>query len=247
MESGEPRLLDDLERPPERLLVFRREADDHVGGEVEVAQRPELRDVLLGGVAPPHRAKNGVVAGLQGHVEVTRRRGRLAERRDEVVREVIDLDRRESQALDAGQCAGLANEPRQRVTGLAIPEAAEVHAGQDDLAMTLGDATLDLAQHRIGTTTARRPANERDHAERAREGAAVLDLHEGASALEPGVGLDAAERADAGRDGDRHLLARQRNDRHVRCRAVEGSSEICATPGHVHAAVTLRRARDGLA
>src|SRR4029078_6508553 len=114
----------------------------------------------------------------------------------------------ESQALSAGQRTGLANEPRQHVTGLAIPEAAEVHAGQDDLPMTLGDATLDLDQHRIGTATARRPANERDHAERTGEGAAVLDLHEGASTLESGVGLNAAECADAGGDGDRHLLAR---------------------------------------
>ena len=158
---------------------------------------------------------------------------------------MIDLDRRESQALDTGHCAGLANEPRQRVTGLAIPEAAEVHAGQDDLAMTLGDATLDLAEHRIGTTTARRPANERDHAERARERAAVLDLHEGASALEPGVGLDAAEsRRRRQRRRSASSSLGQRNDRHVRCRAVEGSSEIRAAPGHVDAAMrSARRAR----
>ena len=102
-----------------------------------------------------------------------------------------------------GSRAGLADEPRQRVAGLAVAEAAEVDAGEDDLAVALRDAALDLAEHRVGAAAARRPADERDHAEGAREAAAVLDLHERARPVEPRVGLDAADRADVAGDGVR--------------------------------------------
>ena len=57
-----------------RLLVLAGKADDHVGGEVEVRERLELREELGRRVAPPHRAEHAVVPGLQRNVEMWPRR-----------------------------------------------------------------------------------------------------------------------------------------------------------------------------
>ena len=152
---AEPGTLDHRERALEGSLVLAREPDDDVGGEVEVGERLELREVLRRRVASPHRAQDAVVSRLQRDVEMARRRSRLAQRRDEVVAEVVHLDRREAQALDPGQRARLADESRQRVPRLAIAEAAEVDARKHDLAMALRDAALDLREHRAGAPAAR--------------------------------------------------------------------------------------------
>ena len=120
----EPRLDDDAQRVRERALVLGRKADDHVGREVEVVERLEAAQVRRGRVAASHRAQHAVVAGLQRHVQVARDRRRFAERRHEVVVDVVDLDRREPQALEARGLADLADEPRQRVAGLAVAKAA---------------------------------------------------------------------------------------------------------------------------
>ena len=84
--------------------------------------------------------------------------------------------------------------------------------GEHDLAVTLRDAPPDLVEHRVGDAAARRAADERDHAERARERAAVLDLDEGADAVEPVVRLDAADRTDVAGDGLGDLLAAPGDD-----------------------------------
>ena len=147
MDAREAGALDDVERARESVLVLAGEADDHVGGEVEVGERLELRDVLRRRVPPAHRAEDAVVSGLQRHVQMRRRDARLAQRGDEVVRQVVHLDRREPQALDPRQRARLADQSRQRVARLPIAEAAEVDTGEDDLAMALRDAALDLAEH----------------------------------------------------------------------------------------------------
>ena len=52
--------------------------------------------------------------------------------------------------------------------------------------MALLDARADLAEHGGGAAASRGAADERDHAEAARERAAVLDLDERAHAVEPG-------------------------------------------------------------
>ena len=91
------RLLDHPQRALERARVLGREADDDVGRQVEVAGKrraPQER----GRVVPArHRAQDAVVAGLEGHVQVPRDGRRLAERRDQRLGQVVDLDRRQSQ------------------------------------------------------------------------------------------------------------------------------------------------------
>ena len=72
--------------------------------------------------------------------------------------------------------------------------------------MALRDAAPDLAEDGVGAAAAGGAAHERDHAERARERAAVLDLDERADAVEPGVGLDAGDRADVAGDRLDRLL-----------------------------------------
>ena len=110
------------ERPLEGGLVLGREADDHVGRQVEVPSSGlepahELRDR----VAPAHRSQHPVVARLQRHVEVRRDGRRLAQRRDQLVVDVVDLDRGEPQALAArrsrrprGRAARACSRPRGR-------------------------------------------------------------------------------------------------------------------------------------
>src|SRR5919112_2008968 len=63
-----------------------------------------------------------------------------------------------------------------------------------------------LREHGLRASTARRAAHERDDAEVAREGAAVLDLHERAHTVDTRVGLDAADRAHVAGDERGRLL-----------------------------------------
>ena len=81
--------------------------------------------------------------------------------------------------------------------------------------MSVPDAARDLGKHGSGGAAARPAADERDDAERARERAAVLDLHEGTRPLEPRVGLHAADRADVAGNDIGNVLARLRDDRDV--------------------------------
>ena len=144
-----PGALDGRERRRERGVVLGREADDHVAREVELAgERLEPAQVRVDGVAAPHRAQDAVVAGLERDVQVARDGRRLAQRGDERVVDVVDLDRAEPQPLEPGRRAGLADEPRQVVAGGAVAEAAEVDAGEHDLAVALRDAAPDLARAR---------------------------------------------------------------------------------------------------
>ena len=99
-----------LERALERRVVLGREADDHVRGQVELLERLELAQVGRDRVAARHRLQHAVVARLERHVQVRPDDGRLAQRRDELVVDVVDLDRREAQALDALDRAGGANQ-----------------------------------------------------------------------------------------------------------------------------------------
>ena len=179
-------------------------------------QRLEASQERGDGVAAAHRVEDAVVAALQRHVEVPARDRRLAQRGDERVAHVVDLDRAEPEPGEPGDLPRLADEARQVVARLAVAEAAEVDPGQHDLAVALRDAAADLAEHGVGAAAARRAAHERDHAEVARERAAVLDLHEGAHAVEPGVGLDAADRADVAGDERGRVLAAAGDDRDVR-------------------------------
>ena len=218
MHLRDPGRLHGRHRIHERALVLGRESDDHVRREVEVLESLELRPVLPDGVPAAHRAEDPVVARLQRHVEMARGDRCLAHRRDQVGGDVVDLDRREPQALEAVDRACVADEPGQGHPGCAVAEAAEVDAGEHDLAMTLRRPAPDLGEHGVGGAAARGAAHERDDAERTREGAAVLDPDEGAHSLEPMVRLDATDRPHVGGDGIGELLAAPWR-RRGRCRA----------------------------
>src|SRR5207247_11163354 len=139
----------------------------------------------------------------------------------------------QAQALQPRSCPSLAHKPRQRVAALAVTEAPEVDPRQHHLAMTLLDPLPDLPQNRVRTTAARGSADERNHAEPAREAAPVLDTHERTHAVEPRVGLNASDRADVPRDERRRLLRPTRDDGHVVGQAVERLLEVGPAAGHV--------------
>ena len=149
------RLRDDVQRVPERALVLGREADDDVAREVEVVlQRLEPAEVGGDGVAAAHRAQHRVIAGLERDMQVTARDRRLTERADELVVDVVDLDRGEAQPLEPGGRACLSDEPREAKAGGAVAVAAEVDPGEDDLAVALRNAAADLAEHGFGRAAA---------------------------------------------------------------------------------------------
>src|SRR5207247_8749281 len=89
--------------------------------------------------------------------------------------------------------------------------------------------------HRVCGAAARGASDLRDDAERAREAAPVLDLHERAHAIEPDVGLHTAKRA--GRLGNviARTFARERDDLDVRGHAVEALLEVRRAAGHIYA------------
>jgi hypothetical protein len=79
---------------------------------------------------------------------------RLAQRGHERVVHVVDLDRAEPQALEAGDLPRLTHKLRQVVAGGAVAEAAEVDPRQHDLAVTLVDSAADLSEHGVGAAAA---------------------------------------------------------------------------------------------
>src|SRR6266700_4979150 len=120
----------------------------------------------------------------------------LAQRRDELAVDVVDLDRRQPQAVETGHRPNRAHEPRQLVAGRAVAVATEVDAGEDDLAVPLLDAAADLVEHGCRRAAPGSAADERNDAEVAGEAAAVLDLHKCPHPIETRVRLNAPERAD---------------------------------------------------
>ena len=60
-------------------VVLGREADDHVGREIEVAERLDARTVLRDRVTPSHRAQHSVVTRLERNVQMARDDRRLAQ------------------------------------------------------------------------------------------------------------------------------------------------------------------------
>jgi len=100
----------------------------------------------------------------------------------------------------------------------------------------------------VGRSAPRRAANERDHAEVARERAAVLNLDEGADPVETRVGLDAADCADVPGDELDRLVDPLRDHDHVVGDPGEGvGGEVGRAAGHVDARVRPRGAVGRLA
>ena len=241
MRPCDPGLGDDTQRVAEGRLVLARKADDDVRCEIEAVREAGSAQEGRRVVAPPHGLENRVVARLQRDVEMPAHRGRLAQRCDESLADVVHLDRREAQPRQTGRGAGLAHEPRQVVAGGAIAVAAEVDAGEDDLAMTLANAARDLSQHSGGWAAPRSSPHLRDHAERAREAAPVLHLDEGADAIEASFRLDARDGADVACDRGGRVLARlahyddvvgepsERVRRKIRRAAGDEDPSVCAS------------------
>src|SRR6187200_435921 len=103
-------LLHRVERPFEGGIVLAREADYHIGREVEAPSPLHSAQVRRYVVAPPHLLEDAVVAGLKRDVQVRRDAGRLAHRRDELVGQVIDFYGGQAQPLDARDGADLADQ-----------------------------------------------------------------------------------------------------------------------------------------
>ncbi len=248
MRPRDPGLGDHLQRVAEGRLVLAGKADDDVRREVEAvgeAGPPQERRRV---VAPPHGLEDPIVTGLQRDVQVPTDGGRVAKRRNEPLAHVVHLDRGEPEARQTGRGAGLAHEPRQVVARGTIPVAAEVDAGEDDLPVALFHAARDLSQHTVGRAAPRSSPNVRDHAERAREAAAVLHLDEGADAVEASFRLDARDRADIACHGCGSVLAPLRDDDDVvREPGERVLRKIRRAAGDVDAAVRACQARDRLA
>jgi hypothetical protein len=155
---------------------------------------------------------------------------------------VVHLDGREPEPSEARRRAGVADEPRKVVACGPVPVATEVDPREDDLSVTLGDPAADLGEHGLRRPAARGTADLRDHAEGAGEAAPVLDLDESPDAVEPEARLDATNRAYVAGDGIRRPLARERNDRDVGGKTVEGAAEVRRASCHVDAAGSRREA-----
>src|SRR5206468_6388530 len=112
-------------------------------------KRLELRQILGGRIATAHRTQDAVVSRLQRDVEMVGGSRRFPQRRDELRAQVVDLDRGESQALDAGDGTRLTVEAGERVARSAVAKAAEIHAGQHDLALALRGPPSDLGEDRV--------------------------------------------------------------------------------------------------
>ena len=75
---------------------------------------------------------------------------RLSQCGNELVVDMVDLDRRETQPLDALDRACCSDQVGELHAGGAVAEAAEVDAGEDDLAVALRHPPPDLAEHGFG-------------------------------------------------------------------------------------------------
>ena len=170
---------------PDRLLEvgvrLAREARNDVGAE------PEPRDpreraldgptVLRGGVAAAHRAQDAVGAALQRVVQHRAEpRLRLAHQRDDLLLGRARLDGTHPDPREAGERGDGADEGGERPA--ALPPAGDVHAGEDDLAVSAGDERGAFGEDLVEGPRARLAARVGDDAVGAAERAAVLDLDE---------------------------------------------------------------------
>src|SRR5262249_5082684 len=143
------------QRVRERALVLVGEADDDITREVElVGERREAAEVRRRRIPAAHCTEHVVIARLQRHVQVARDCRRLAQRVDQVVVDMVDLDRGQAQAHETRSLAHLAHEARQVEALLAVAIAAEIDTGEHDLAVPLRDAALDLSEHVCGVPAA---------------------------------------------------------------------------------------------
>ena len=138
------------ERVPRRV-VLGREADDRVRVDRDpgecLADPPDDRRVVGRQVAPAHPPEHAVVARLERQVDVRHRpRRAVGPDAEQLVVDVLRLDRRDPDPLDLGLVEDPPDEAGERQRGPAVgaAEAAlrpaavvgpDVDPGQDDLAM----------------------------------------------------------------------------------------------------------------
>jgi hypothetical protein len=108
-----PEPLDERERPLERGVVLGGEADDHVGRQVEAASGASRRSNCDAVYRRPIARRTPSSPDCSGTWRCGETVGVSRSARDELVVDVVDLDRREPEALDAGQRARLADEARR--------------------------------------------------------------------------------------------------------------------------------------
>src|SRR4051794_15278735 len=114
-------------------------------------------------------------------------RGRLAHGRDEVARQMVDLQGRKAKANESWGGPGRPHETREVERRLAVSIAAQVDSGEHDLAVTLTDPPANLCEDGGGRAAPRRTSHLGDDTEVAREAAAVLDFDEGTYPIEPDI------------------------------------------------------------
>ena len=146
---------------------------------------------------------------------------RLLQGRDEIVVDVVDLDRREPRRSTPSSVPAARMRPASVIAAARSRKQPRLTPVSIDLAVPLCDAAADLAEDGVGAAAAGGAAHERDHAEGTRERAAVLDLHERLDPVEPRVRLHAADRPDVAGDRLDRLLDLAGDDRHVRGQASE--------------------------
>ncbi len=173
--------------------------------------------VVRGQVPAAHAPEDAVVARLQRQVEMRQRARRaLDPGREQVVVDVLGLDRAQPDPLDVRLGEDPAHEAREgeggsrvRAAMAALRPAAvvgpDVDPGEDDLAVARDQGPPDVRQHRVRRQRPLGAAGLRDDAVGAVERAAVLDLDEGSRALD--------RRAIVGDPVDRGCHARQRRQR----------------------------------
>src|ERR1700716_1269931 len=186
MHAAQPGIRGDRLGVGEIGIGLAREANDDVGGHRDVgglrAQRADQVEVIVTSVEATHPLQHTVAAGLQRDVQVpakSRGRGQL----DQLRREVVGVDRAEAQACRCDRLQQPRNEGREGRSAVAA-EGAQVHAGQHDLSIAIGDRELRPLDQRRFLITVRHAARPPDDAVGAAVIAAVLHLQEEARARE---------------------------------------------------------------
>src|SRR5712691_6969174 len=159
-------------------IGFSRKAHHEIRAEPEVRHRPDrLLDeagIRPGGVSPVHRVQDAIVAALQGDMEIAAQLRRPGHTFQELVGDRGGFDRRDTDAVDAGNGFQQADHVRQRESVAPVP--ADVDAGYDHFTMPARHESLGLPENVLRAATAFVPSGEGDDAEGAHEVTAVLHL-----------------------------------------------------------------------
>ena len=97
-----------------------REAHDDIGREIELDNGSSLLATCADAVTASHVAQHGRRPTGADRPGPARHAGRLPQGRDERSVDVVDLDRGKSEARDAVDRAGLADERREREPGTTV-------------------------------------------------------------------------------------------------------------------------------